>query len=256
VVDPSINGEMMEMYADANSRGGILEPAGICDVKFRTPDLLKLMQRNDKALQEMTASLNEANDPAMVAATQAQIEARQAQLLPFYLQVALEFADLHDRPGRMKAKGVIRDVVDWADSRTYFYWCARIRAGARAPLRTRARIRAQQAQSGTPSVRDACARESAEIAPRCSPALPPLPLCFLCAWVRVSLRRLKRRLAELKVQKAATAMSGRQVLRSEVGAPAHARARALARALERARTRTLAASASARNPRELVRCRI
>merc|ERR1712151_341936 len=35
VVDPTINQEKMEMYADPDSRGGILEPAGITEVKFR-----------------------------------------------------------------------------------------------------------------------------------------------------------------------------------------------------------------------------
>lgn len=38
------------------------------------------------------------------------------------LQVAHEFADLHDRAGRMKAKGVVRDVVEWGKSREYFFW--------------------------------------------------------------------------------------------------------------------------------------
>lgn len=28
----------MEMYADVESRGGILEPPGICEVKFRAAD--------------------------------------------------------------------------------------------------------------------------------------------------------------------------------------------------------------------------
>ena len=46
---------------------------------------------------------------------------REAQLLPTYTQVAQEFADLHDRSGRMKAKGVIRDVVSWEDARAYFH---------------------------------------------------------------------------------------------------------------------------------------
>ena len=35
VVDPAINPDVMEMYADEDSRGGILEPAGIVEVKFR-----------------------------------------------------------------------------------------------------------------------------------------------------------------------------------------------------------------------------
>ena len=38
-----------------------------------------------------------------------------------YTQVAHEFADLHDRSGRMLAKGVIRDVVEWEDARAYFH---------------------------------------------------------------------------------------------------------------------------------------
>lgn len=37
-------------------------------------------------------------------------------------QVAHEFADLHDRSGRMKAKGVVRDILEWKTSRSYFYW--------------------------------------------------------------------------------------------------------------------------------------
>ena len=37
-------------------------------------------------------------------------------------KVAHEFADLHDRSGRMKAKGVVRDIIDWKSSRQYFYW--------------------------------------------------------------------------------------------------------------------------------------
>ncbi|KAJ2877112.1 acetyl-coenzyme-A carboxylase, partial [Coemansia aciculifera] len=32
------------------------------------------------------------------------------------------FADLHDRAGRMAAKGVIRKELQWAQSRTYFYY--------------------------------------------------------------------------------------------------------------------------------------
>jgi acetyl-CoA carboxylase/biotin carboxylase 1 len=125
VVDPTINAEMMEMYAETNSRGGILEPPGICDVKFRKPDLLKLMARNDPILQELAAKMQGLQASAGsddVDATQAQIEARQELLLPLYLQVAYEFADLHDTPGRMKAKGVIREVVPWEQSREYFYW--------------------------------------------------------------------------------------------------------------------------------------
>ena len=46
---------------------------------------------------------------------------------PVYLQAATEFADLHDKTGRMKAKGVIKDSVPWARSREYFFYLAKRR---------------------------------------------------------------------------------------------------------------------------------
>lgn len=64
-------------------------------------------------------------DPERKAALQKQIADREVMLMPLYLQIAHEFADLHDRSGRMKAKGVIRDVVPWKRAREYFYWRAR-----------------------------------------------------------------------------------------------------------------------------------
>jgi acetyl-CoA carboxylase/biotin carboxylase 1 len=124
VVDPTINEAMMEMYADENARGGILEPPGICDVKFRKPDLIKAMHRQDSKLQQLAEELEVAESSfaeAEAASLRKQISAREVTLLPLYVQVSHEFADLHDRPGRMVAKGVIRDVVPWAEARPYFY---------------------------------------------------------------------------------------------------------------------------------------
>jgi len=130
VVDPTINEDMMEMYADTNARGGILEPPGICDVKFRKPDLLKTMNRLDSKLQQLSSELAVAEESLAedeAASLRKQIEAREKALLPLYTQISYEFADLHDRPGRMRAKGVIRDVVPWERSREYFYWRVRRR---------------------------------------------------------------------------------------------------------------------------------
>jgi acetyl-CoA carboxylase/biotin carboxylase 1 len=112
VVDPTINEAKMEMYADVESRGGILEPPGICEVKFRSKDQLAAMHRLDPIL----TTLDEEPE-----ANKEEIKKREANLLPMYTQVAHEFADLHDRSGRMKAKGVIRDVVEWKDARRYFH---------------------------------------------------------------------------------------------------------------------------------------
>ena len=47
---------------------------------------------------------------------------RESQLMGMYHQVALSFADLHDTPVRMYEKACISDVVQWKQSRTFFYW--------------------------------------------------------------------------------------------------------------------------------------
>jgi len=129
VIDPTINEEMMEMYVDTNARGGILEPPGICDVKFRKPDLIKTMHRLDSKLTQLDAELAAAEEAMVddVASLKKAIVARETQLMPLYVQISHEFADLHDRPGRMKAKGVIRDIVPWERAREYFFWRVRRR---------------------------------------------------------------------------------------------------------------------------------
>lgn len=117
-MDPTINVEQMEMYADTEARGGILEPPGICEVKYRAADQIRTMHRLDPGLIELD------KDPQI---NSVQIAEREKQLLPLYLQVAHEFADLHDRSGRMKAKGVICEALKWEDSREFFYFRVRRR---------------------------------------------------------------------------------------------------------------------------------
>lgn len=48
-------------------------------------------------------------------------------LRPVYTQVATQFADMHDKTGRMKAKGVIKDSVPWKRSREFFYYATKRR---------------------------------------------------------------------------------------------------------------------------------
>jgi acetyl-CoA carboxylase/biotin carboxylase 1 len=79
---------------------------------------VKLMHRLDATLKGLDSD---------AAGNAGAIAAREEALLPFYTQVAHEFADLHDRAGRMKAKGVIREVIHWEGSRGYFYWRLRRR---------------------------------------------------------------------------------------------------------------------------------
>lgn len=121
VIDPAINPEKMEMYADLDSRGGILEPPGIVEVKFRTHQQVEAMHRLDPKLQKMDADLESLSDEAKPS-LEKEIKAREKQLLPLYTSVATTFADLHDRAGRMKAKGVIKEGISWKDSRRFFFW--------------------------------------------------------------------------------------------------------------------------------------
>ncbi|KAI9096466.1 acetyl-CoA carboxylase [Phlyctochytrium arcticum] len=128
VVDPTINPEMMEMYAEEQSRGGVLEPQGIVEIKFRHAQMVAAMERMDDEYRRLKRALSDAQrkdstlTPADKQALQAQFEQREKFLLPVYNQVAVHFADLHDRPGRMLAKEVIERVIGWRESRRFFYW--------------------------------------------------------------------------------------------------------------------------------------
>ncbi|TPX55246.1 acetyl-CoA carboxylase [Powellomyces hirtus] len=129
VVDPTINPDMMEMYAEEQSRGGVLEPQGIVEIKFRRPQMVAAMERLDEEYRTLKRALTEANagNPQNLTAErkaelQLAFDRREKELLPVYHQVAIQFADLHDRPGRMLIKDVIKRVVGWRDSRRFFYW--------------------------------------------------------------------------------------------------------------------------------------
>ena len=126
VVDPTINARYMEMYADPEARGGVLEPEGIVEIKFKKRDLLKTMHRLDPILRDLDEKLNKINQtrptgertssisqtveqkkPPEVIELEAKIAERENLLLPMYHQVSVHFADLHDTPERMLEKGTI-----------------------------------------------------------------------------------------------------------------------------------------------------
>uniref|UniRef100_A0A671PYZ8 acetyl-CoA carboxylase n=1 Tax=Sinocyclocheilus anshuiensis TaxID=1608454 RepID=A0A671PYZ8_9TELE len=124
VIDPTINLRHMEMYADKDSRGGVLEPEGTVEIKFRKKDLVKTMRRVDPVYMGLLLgwrhfcelSVSERKE------LESKLKEREEFLLPIYHQVAVQFADLHDTPGRMQEKGVITDVLEWQTSRLFFYW--------------------------------------------------------------------------------------------------------------------------------------
>jgi acetyl-CoA carboxylase/biotin carboxylase 1 len=136
VVDPTINEEMMEMYADVESRAGVLEPEGIVGIKFRRDKVLNTMARLDPIYASLKRSLEDKDLPAeQVDDLKVKLAAREKALAPIYQQISIQFADLHDRTGRMKAKGVIRKDLEWRESRRFFYWRLRRRLNEQTMIR-------------------------------------------------------------------------------------------------------------------------
>ncbi|XP_034397419.1 acetyl-CoA carboxylase isoform X2 [Cyclopterus lumpus] len=123
VIDPTINPLCMELYADRESRGGVLEAEGTVEIKYRRKDLLKTMRRLDSVYASLVEQLAspELSDK-LCRELESKLRAREEFLLPIYHQVAVQFVDLHDTPGRMQEKGVITDILDWKTVRTFFYW--------------------------------------------------------------------------------------------------------------------------------------
>lgn len=121
VVDETLNDQIIEMYADTTSRGGILEPPGIVEIKFRIPEIKKLMHNIDNTLIELDKKLVAAQGDDVNKITK-NIEEKEKELLPFYLQACHKYADLHDVAACMNAKGVIKKIVPWEKSRSFFYY--------------------------------------------------------------------------------------------------------------------------------------
>lgn len=156
VVDSTINADVMEFYAAEDARGGVLEAAGAATIKFRERDVISTAHRLDLPLQQLDQTIktlkskistatgrnelfylvssialadliydvgDEKNDlTSQLTASEQQVKKRERAIFGVYQQIAVHFADLHDTPGRMQAKGVIRRQVDWRDSRRFFFW--------------------------------------------------------------------------------------------------------------------------------------
>jgi len=114
----------MELYATAKTaRGGVLEANGVASVKYRMKDLIPTMHRLDEKLKEMDEKLKSGNlSEAECNEVRSEMKLREQSLLPVYEQIAVQFCDLHDTPGRIKAVGVIEKEVDWKEARTFFFW--------------------------------------------------------------------------------------------------------------------------------------
>lgn len=129
VIDTQINAERIESYADPSANGGVLEPEGIVEIKFRAPELRQLMHRLDPVLMQLKSNSNDDID------VQKKIKEREAALMPIYHQIALSFAQMHDTSVRMLSKGVLRGIVPWETSRSFFASRLRRRLAEDALLR-------------------------------------------------------------------------------------------------------------------------
>eukprot|EP00834_Sanchytrium_tribonematis_P001027 NODE_22_length_42145_cov_1.310612.p1 type:complete len:2002 gc:universal NODE_22_length_42145_cov_1.310612:25236-19231(-) len=97
VLDSKINPSQITLFADCKSRGNILEPEGLTSIKLR----------KDKQLMIYRTMF----DPA---ATEIPKD-KESEIL----KVSEKFAELHDTPTRMKHVKVIKDIIQWSNSRTY-----------------------------------------------------------------------------------------------------------------------------------------
>ena len=121
VLDTQINPTCITMIADKESRGGVLEPDGIVEIKFRSRDLHALMEKCDPEIQSLVKELEQTTDPKIQKDLQSKISKRQTFLNPVYRTIAVKFADLHDTTSRMIAKGAIEDHIQWRYSRNYIH---------------------------------------------------------------------------------------------------------------------------------------
>ncbi len=153
-MDPTINPQMMEMYADEDSRGGVLEPEGIVGIKYKKDRQLETMARLDPAYGDLKRQSMEKD---LTAEQQNEIKAlmteREDRLLPVYLQIALQYSDLHDRAGRMKAKDVIRMPLQWTNARRFFYWRLRRRLNEEYVLKRMAASQSKELVSRAANLR-------------------------------------------------------------------------------------------------------
>lgn len=106
VVDPAINPDRMEMYADPIAcRAGVLEPEGTVEIKYRKPDLIETMRRVDEQCRRLLAEIDQLQTGCPILSAdqtssgaslsvkermrqlQMALEARQKELRPYYHQV-------------------------------------------------------------------------------------------------------------------------------------------------------------------------
>ncbi|VDD78910.1 unnamed protein product, partial [Mesocestoides corti] len=127
VIDPAINPDHMELFCTPDTcRGGVLEPEGTVEIKYRFKDLVAAMDRLDDECKQLVSEVKATTTTSPqqfvdVKDLKDQLKQRHEQLMPSYQQAAHQFADLHDTPGRLTARGLVSACVEWRSSRAFFF---------------------------------------------------------------------------------------------------------------------------------------
>ncbi|ODM91018.1 Acetyl-CoA carboxylase 2 [Orchesella cincta] len=115
--DPIVNSKHMEMYADTDARGSILEPEGVVHMK----DVLKSIQEFDPKLQKLRSQLLECKQEDKLAIELA-IWKRDLVLRRSCNYIKIKVEDFDGNPESLLEKGMIQDIVPWKSARTVLYW--------------------------------------------------------------------------------------------------------------------------------------
>lgn len=127
------------------------------NIKFRRDKQLDTMARLDATYGELRRSLEDTSlSKEQLSGIKTKMAEREEQLLPVYMQIAVQFADLHDRAGRMQAKNTIRQPLRWQNARRFFYWRLRRR------LSEELIVRRMMAAASAPAPRNGSAQAATE----------------------------------------------------------------------------------------------
>jgi hypothetical protein len=104
-----------------------MEAEGLVAIKFKRDELVKLA---DRILRPVPSDVNFKDQPGCEkqpvtvedSIKNDMIQLDEVEQLALAKTVACSFADLHDRPGRMEALGVIRGIVEWPEARQFFFY--------------------------------------------------------------------------------------------------------------------------------------
>ena len=159
VVDPTINPDYMEMYADEDARGGVLEPEGIVGIKYRRDKQLETMARLDPATASFAGSWTTPPSPRSSSPrSRPRWPPAKSSSCPSTCRSPSNSPTCTTAPAAWKAKNTIRKPLQWHNARRFFYWRLRRR------LNEEFIVKRMVAASGSPAA--TTTTDSPDLSPR------------------------------------------------------------------------------------------